>query len=413
MGIIKRQSLKRTGITYVGVIIGTLSNLFIYPLSWNTYGLAQFIISCSALLLPLATMGVPNVAVKYFSRFNSSDNKSNLFFTVLLITLVGTLFTLCLLLYVFESIFFDILEMLQMDLEVFYENTWVVIIVLSFLTVSSLLTQYISNYKRVVVPVIFSNLLHKLVLPTLVICVAFQYLDIVQFKVGFVILYFVSAIGLLWYLLHLKSIRLRFHFSQIKFPLAKEMSIFALYSFLTVIGITLAFRIDGIMVTSYLGYEANGYYSFFLFMTNVIIIPYSSIIAIANPIIAQAWSENNISEIDTIYRKSSINLTVAGLLILLNIWLCMDDILSLTENLKALIPYKNVFLLLAIGQLVNMLSGPNELIIAHSKYFRFNFITILVLGVLAVYLNKILIPGKGLIGAAYATAFSLFSHLIS
>ncbi len=409
MGIIKRQSLKRTGVTYIAVIIGTLSNLFVYPYSWDTYGLAQFIISCSAILLPFATMGIPSVAVKYFSKFNLRKKENNLFFTYLCYHIIGVLTALCFILLLFEQQLFKLIDFMGMDIRVFAENRWVVILVLAISTLSGFVTAYISNYKRVVVPVIFSNILHKITLPLLVLGVAFAYLNDFQFKLGFVIMYFVTCICLCWYLLRLEPIKLRFNFSKISTPLKMEMRTFALYSFFTVVGVVLAFRIDGIMVTSYLGYEANGYYSFFMFMTNVMIIPYTSIVAISNPIIAQAWEVNDLSEIRTIYVKSSENLSFAALFILLAAWLCIDDILSLTHNLSPLLDYKNVFLIIASGQMVNMISGPNELIIAHSKYFRFNFITILILAFLAIYLNKILIPVYGLMGAAYATGFSLLT----
>ncbi|MGB5781588.1 MAG: oligosaccharide flippase family protein, partial [Eudoraea sp.] len=76
MGIIFKQSLKNTTITYLGFAIGAINTLFLYTrfLTDEYYGLVGVILSTSAILMPFMAFGVPNTLVKYYSNF--SDSKS-------------------------------------------------------------------------------------------------------------------------------------------------------------------------------------------------------------------------------------------------------------------------------------------------------------------------------------------------
>ena len=57
MGIIKRQGGKHAILQYLGVGIGAISTLFIYPLNAELYGFAQFLIATAFLFFPLAIVG--------------------------------------------------------------------------------------------------------------------------------------------------------------------------------------------------------------------------------------------------------------------------------------------------------------------------------------------------------------------
>ena len=81
MGIIKRQSLKNSIVSYLGVFIGTLSMIFIYPLIQpSDLGLFQFVINTGALLSGFAGWGFNTAAVHFYSFYSQSFNQKNAFF---------------------------------------------------------------------------------------------------------------------------------------------------------------------------------------------------------------------------------------------------------------------------------------------------------------------------------------------
>ena len=56
-----------------------------------------------------------------------------------------------------------------------------------------------------------------------------------------------------------------------------------------------------------------------------------------------------------------------------------------------------------------MTSGFSSELIMMSKYYKFNVITITILAILSIILNYMLIPQFGMIGAAYASLFSILT----
>ena len=75
MGIIFRQSLVNTVLTYLGFALGAVNILFLYTrfLSESEFGLVGVILSTGALLMPVMSFGIPNTLVKYFSAYKDTD----------------------------------------------------------------------------------------------------------------------------------------------------------------------------------------------------------------------------------------------------------------------------------------------------------------------------------------------------
>ena len=86
MGIVLKQSLNNTIVTYIGFAVGAINTLFLYTrfLTDEYYGLVSVILSYSAILMPILAFGVPNTLVKYFSSFTDKKVKDS-FLTLMLL----------------------------------------------------------------------------------------------------------------------------------------------------------------------------------------------------------------------------------------------------------------------------------------------------------------------------------------
>ncbi len=71
MGVVLRQSLANTAITYVGFALGAANTLLLYTrfMSEAYYGLVGVLLSTAALLMPLMSFGIPNTLVKYYAGY--------------------------------------------------------------------------------------------------------------------------------------------------------------------------------------------------------------------------------------------------------------------------------------------------------------------------------------------------------
>jgi O-antigen/teichoic acid export membrane protein len=135
---------------------------------------------------------------------------------------------------------------------------------------------------------------------------------------------------------------------------------------------------------------------------------------IVYPITAKLMHENKHNEMDSLYKKTSINLQVVGGFVMLGIFLNINKLYELiinglkTEDEKLLylsgIP---VVFMIGLSKYFDLILGNNNAIIFNTKYYR----TVLFLGValviLTIGLNMIFIPIYGIIGSAFATLLSI------
>ena len=79
MGVIKRQGIKNTIITYIGILIGAVNIIFIQPrlLTPEELGLTRLLYDFSYIIGIAIPLGLPNIIVKYFPFFKDPEKKHN------------------------------------------------------------------------------------------------------------------------------------------------------------------------------------------------------------------------------------------------------------------------------------------------------------------------------------------------
>ena len=87
MGVIGRQGAKLTIVNFLGVGVGVLSTLFLYPKDPALYGLIMFVIATGSLFEPLASMGIQVIVLRYFSRLKTDHQSDNGLFAYALLHL--------------------------------------------------------------------------------------------------------------------------------------------------------------------------------------------------------------------------------------------------------------------------------------------------------------------------------------
>ena len=120
MGIIARQSSKKTIISFVGVLIGAISILFIYPNDKETYGLALFLFSMSNLLMIIISLGSHGLIIKYYPVFEKMKRAG--FISLILMVVIFCVLLMSGLLYLLKPFFYKLLELLDFRLEQIKDN---------------------------------------------------------------------------------------------------------------------------------------------------------------------------------------------------------------------------------------------------------------------------------------------------
>ncbi len=409
MGIVIRQSLKGTVVTYLGVLIGFVNTLWLYPkiLSPDEIGLFRTLIDGSYLLVVLAQLGGTNICVRYFPFFRNKDQHHGGFlFFILSISLLG-FFLIVLTLGIFEDNIlaqFNRRSPLLMDFKLF------VIPLLLVTLFQTTFEAYSQSLLRIVYPKFLKEVIVRLLFSLAVILVHYQALDLYGFITATVLIYTTSLFLLVIYVGHLGHLYLRPNFQVFKSEKFKDIATFGFYMLLGTGGGMIVNKIDTIMLSSLAGLASTGIYSIAFFIGVFIELPRRSLAGITNPLIAEAWKNDNLPEIQRIYTKSSENLLLVGLFLFIGVWLNIDALFTLIPNSEIYRQGKFVVLLIGIAKIVNLSLGNNAEIITNSPYYRWNIFLMPALAVLTVASNFLLIPVYGINGAALATLISFIIY---
>ena len=118
--------------------------------------------------------------------------------------------------------------------------------------------------------------------------------------------------------------------------------------------------------------------------------------------------EKKLGEVEELYSKSSLIQLIVGSLLLICVWINIDEIFMLIPNSEIYSAGKYVVLYIGLAVVFDMATGVNNEIIVMSDFYKWNILIMLFLIVVAIINNEILIPIYGITGAAMATAISIF-----
>lgn len=404
MGIIKRQGLKSSIINYIGVGIGAIFFLLVFPqiLDKKYLGFYQLILSATLVFAQLTILGTSNVLFKFFERFKK-ENRIGVFnsFALISIVLGCALFTI--LYFVFQDV---VIAFYEKKSPLFGTYYYILPPLVFMLSISHYLDHFAMMKLRVAVPTFIREIVSRVLIIIVLFFLAFEILNERQFVLFYIASYAIALVGLMFY--SIKS--LGFELGNPKYYRKKNVDIKSQfrygYSAMAVNFITtLQNFADAILIPAYLGLSALGIYGRPLILGQMISIPYRSIAYIASPIIMQAWHDNDIAKIENLNKKLSINLLLIGLFLFSLVIVNCDNFFSLLP--PSYLQGKNVLYIIAFGRLLDMSFGLNSEILFSSKYYRwivwFTLITLLV----TIGLNMLLIPSIGMEGAALAVTSAL------
>ncbi|MFT6814295.1 MAG: O-antigen/teichoic acid export membrane protein [Sphingobacteriales bacterium] len=407
MGVIKRQGFKHSIVSYLAVVIGGIATLFIYPLDLESYGKAVALIQFAMVLVPFASFGSVSIVVKFFPFFKENEEDVSAYFVFLIIYQLAFLVIFSSLYLLFFDKLMGFFGKLEWNISTLSEYKYHLLGLIYLVSFANLLVAYSSNLKRIVVPAVLYNIGAKIGMSALILLVALKALSASNIGAGMVIIWTIILLGLVFYLNKLKEMKLKFNPAIYKGKQIKEILAYALFATFGSVGAFLALKIDFVMINLLTNDVNTGIFSIGTFIANVILIPSSAIISISAPIISESIKKNNWSEVRNIYSKSSLNLTIIGVILFALIAVSIENVFSLTASKTDLMSAFNVVLLLGLAKLFDMATSVNGSIVGYSKYFRFNFYALIFLAITNIAFNYWLIPIYGITGAAAATLISL------
>ena len=406
MGLVIRQSFYSTIISYAGVVIGYINLLYLYPkfLSLEQVGLFRTIQDAAILLSPFAQFGLTQSIFRFYPHFVKDKSTSHTFITLMMLLALAGFAVFFIIFKIFESPLLSYFK--DNAKEIIQYSSWVIWLTL-VLVMMAVLEAFSRSLLKTVVPNFLREIVARLLLSVLVLLYFSGVLSFDQFVIGSVAGYLLCLILLICYLWQQGEISIQTDFKNLDQTKLPELFKYSLLSFAGMAGLILIGKIDSMMVSAMLGFSANAIYTTAFYMATVIEIPKRALSQIAMPLISRAFEKNNLTEVATLYRKTSTNQLIIGSLLLIGVWINLDSLFALMPKGEIYAAGKWVVIIVGAGKLIDMLFGPSSEIIVLSKYYKFNIVLILILAVLIVVSNNILIPRYGIEGAAWGAAFAL------
>jgi O-antigen/teichoic acid export membrane protein len=409
MGIIIRQSIKGSIVTYAGAFMGFLTTAFVvtYFLTPEQFGLTRVLFDAAFVISLFAQLGITSSAVKFFPKFKTADGRNHGFlFYLLFIPLFG--FIIVGLIYVLFQLQFS--NYFSANSALFVKYFYWVLPLAFFSTYMLVFENYASILSRIVVPKIIREVIVRILTIALFILFFVGQLSLNMFIGLFIFIYGIALLLNLIYIFKISTIYLKPDFTFINPNLKRQIINYSLFIIVASIGTSIVGKIDTFMVSAAIGLKYTAIYSVAYFMANIIEMPSRSIAAITYPIVSEAINDNDWDKVNDMYKRVCLNQLLIGCFLFIVLWVGVDDIFKIIPNGSIYVQGKYVILFIGISKLFDISTGFNSSILLFSKYYYYSLFFIFSLLGLTIATNLWLIPLYGINGSAIATAISIFAY---
>jgi O-antigen/teichoic acid export membrane protein len=400
MGIVQKDAIKTSMISFIGLILGYLNKgiLFIMLFSTAQVGVVNLLLNVGLLFAQFANLGTTYSTWRFFPFFrNDKKNHYGFLLANSLLVLLGIL--------VFGSLLYglkDLVIQTYQEKSALFISYFDLILPLGIaLVYFQLFENYLRGMKQNVLPVFLQEIVLRFCTSVILLAFWLKWLQFNEFIWIYIFIHFVPTLYLLFYLLRHKELTLKFSHIQIPKKFQGIMLSYTGFSYVNSLATLLVISMDALMIAKFKGLSETGIYTTMLFLISAIIFPYRAILRVATPLVALQWKERNSKGMQELYQKSSSVGLLLSLLGFLGVWIVIDEVFMLIPAYAA---GKWVFFFLMMGRIVDMYFGLNAVIFSTSKKYRVDlFFTILLIA--GVYFaNLWLIPIYGMVGAAISTS---------
>jgi O-antigen/teichoic acid export membrane protein len=407
MGVVRKQSILSSLFTYMGFAVGAVNILILFPKYFepSQSGLTRVLLDVALLFATACTLGSIPVTLKFYPFYNSylPKKKNDLPFLTLLLCATGCLLFLLIVPPMKSFIIRKFGERSPLFVD-YFDLIYPFSITLVFF---SMMEAYAWSMKKTVLSNALKEFAFRVLTLLLIVAFAFHWLDFNRFIHLYAWVYLLPCLILLFVLIRSGNFPVNFSVSSVTRRLKGKIFAFGAFVFMGAILNIVARTNDTIILASQSpgGLKDAWIFNIAAYLVTVMEVPQRSLVSITTPFIAEAWRVRDMKKIDRLYKKTALNLLIAGLgifgLVLLNI----EDAIKFLGNEYA--PLTLLILTGGIAKLIDLGTGLNTQILLLSKYWKIDFVTNMLLVVLCIPLNYGLTKSYGIMGPAYGNLIAL------
>ena len=286
MGVVRNQSIKNSISFYIGMAIGAINTVLIYPNVFNSYpehfGLIQIIVAYAILISTFSSLGIPKIFIRFFPAVKE---KGQLYF----FSLITSLFGFAIISFIYFFFKQNILDLIQAS-ELLRDNFYYIIILVFFISFYDLLTAISRSFLNAVAPIFINEVFLKLYSLIALLLHWFDYFDFPTFLKVYIAGYILKFSILLFIQLYKRRLSISISLNNLKI---KEILSFGIYVLLGSASIIIVTRIDMIMIGAMMDLKHVAFYTVAFFIGNAIKVPGKSVVSISMPLLSKAWENKD------------------------------------------------------------------------------------------------------------------------
>lgn len=400
MGVIAKQSIKGTIVTYIGVAIGALTTLFVQTrfLTTEEVGLVGAMIDAATFFISLAQLGTSSSIIRFFPYFKNGKGHHGFFFWTLVVPLFG---------FAFFALLFWLCRTpvgawfgQKSPLFVHY---YYLLLPLSFFMLYQVIFETNANVlMHIVLPRAVREIGVRVGLLVVYLLYAAGVLSMDGFMVAICVVYALATLVNLVYLSRLEPLDLKpdMAFLAENKPVVKQYLRYTLLLLLTALANGLAPILSALFITAKMGLSFTGIFKIATNIAVMVSIPYRSMTAIASPQLAAAMKQDDRQQCSQLMQQCCSNLLLVGTFILLAVWVNIDLVYHVIPNGTVYAAARQTVLILMLAHLLMAVFNITTGTLNYSRYYAFSLLYSFLLTVGLIVSNSLFIPRWGMDGAA-------------
>ncbi|HEX2608031.1 MAG TPA: oligosaccharide flippase family protein [Flavisolibacter sp.] len=416
MSTIRKQSIISSVVVYAGFALG-IFNMYLFTrqggFTKEQFGLTGGFIAVANIMFSVASFATPSYVAKFFPYYKAhAPGKNDMLTWALLVPVFGFL-VVTLLCIAFKGIVID--KIFSNSPQLPYYFYWIFPFGLGY-TLFMVLEAYAWQQRKAV----FSNFMKEVGFRLFVtVLILLTTAGVIRSFDGFIKIYaFAYLFIVLIVIFHFSRqgrFTLSFSVSRVTRKFFKKILTLISYVWGGSLIYNLANVFDTIVIAAVLpnGLAAAAIFTFAQNMSSLIQAPQRAVISSSMGPLSQAWKDKDLSKINRIYHRSSINQLLFSCAMFSLIWLNFTDGIHTFQLQGDYEGAKMVFLFLGLTRIIDMGTGVNAQIIGTSTLWKFEFISGMVLLALSLGLNYQLTRHYGIFGPAVSNliAFTIYNAI--
>lgn len=407
MGVVRRQSLISSAFIYLGFAIGAVNILLLFPrfFSPEQIGLTRILLDVAMVMATVCTLGAVPVTLRFFPFYRSRlpADRNDLPFISLTLGAIGCLL-MALLMPTLKPV---IIRKFGARSPLFVEYFELLYPLTVCLVLFAILEAHAWSWRRTVLSNALKEFGFRILTTLMILAFAAGWLGFEGFIGLYAWVYLPLVAVLALAVGRMGGLAMHLRPSRVTRRLKGMMASFGLFMLGGAILNIVARTNDTIILASQSsgGLADAAVFTIATYLVTVMDVPMRSLVSISTPFIAEAWQARDMARIERLYRKTSLNLMLAGVAIFSIVLLNIGDATAYLGEGYAALTW--LVVVSGIGKMADLSTGLNTQVLLLSRYWRVDFLTNLLLVALSIPLNYWLTRRYDVMGPAYGNLIAL------